>query len=79
MTSPVFIIYFLRLWLRWLFGGLGALLLERALLGRTDMFDIVAVLTVVVVVIVMWLIVDWNAAHRRGVDYRYDIKRRSTR
>jgi hypothetical protein len=76
----VFTIYFLRLWLRWLFGGLAAVLLERALLGRTGLFDVVAVLTVVVVVTVMRLIViDWNAARRRGVDYRYDIRRHSTR
>jgi hypothetical protein len=76
----VFTIYFLRLWLRWLFGGFGAVLLEYALLGWSILFVVLAVLTVVVVGLVTWLIViDWNAARRHGVDYRYEITRRSIR
>jgi hypothetical protein len=76
----VFTLYFLRVWLRWLFGGLGAVVLEYAVLGWHTLFGIVAALTVAVVALVTWLIViEWNAARKHGVDYRYEVRRRSNR
>lgn len=68
-------LYFVRMWLRWLFGSVGGIVLERVLLD-TGWFILAALVTVVVLVGVTWLMVgDWRSARRSGSGYRYDIIR----
>jgi hypothetical protein len=72
-------LYFVRMWFRWLFGSVGAIVLERVLLA-TGWFILAACVTTAVLAGVTWLMWgDWRSARRFGSGYRYDIVRDVTR
>lgn len=69
-------LYFLRAWCKWLASAALALVIERAILGWSWLFVLVALPTLAVFALLTWLIYsDWRATRRSGIGYRYDIFR----